>query len=182
MRTRVFPAACATVLTLAAAGRAGAQIVNNNTTIPIIVMALFNPGTVPVPVDPAVASAVVAASIGITNDEGRIVSPITGVAVPADIAREVILMMTTATPSARDAVGAALSKSGASHTVIRQLTSNLPSLLSNPTAGQLQSALSAFNGLVNNSNAAFLVNPPAEFLAIHAILLRISTAANEVKR
>src|SRR5262249_59467969 len=87
MRTRVFPAACATVLTLAAAGRAGAQIVNNNTTIPIIVMALFNPGTVPVPVDPAVASAVVAARIGITNDEGRIVSPITGVPVPADIAR-----------------------------------------------------------------------------------------------
>jgi len=54
----------------------------------------------------------------------------------------------------------------------------LPSLLSRPTAGQLQNALSAFNGFVNNANAAFLVNPPAEFLALHAILLQVSTAAN----
>jgi hypothetical protein len=55
---------------------------------------------------------------------------------------------------------------------------NLPSLLSNPVPGQLQTCLSAFNGLINNSNAAFLANPPAEFLGIHAVLLQISNAAN----
>ena len=75
----------------------------------------------------------------------------------------------------------ALSKnSGVSPGVLNQLLTNLPSLLSNPTAGQLQNALSAFNGFVNNANAAFLVNPPAEFLAVHAILLQISTAANRI--
>jgi hypothetical protein len=56
----------------------------------------------------------------------------------------------------------------------------LPSLLSRPTAGQLQNALSAFNGFVNNANAAFLVNPPAEFLALHAILLQVSASANRI--
>jgi hypothetical protein len=52
--------------------------------------------------------------------------------------------------------------------------------LSRPTAGQLQNSLSAFNGFINNASAAFLVNPPAEFLALHAILLQVSTSANKV--
>ena len=74
----------------------------------------------------------------------------------------------------------ALSTAGTNAGVVDQLLSNLPSLLSRPTPGQLQNALSAFNGFKNNANAAFLVNPPAEFLALHAILLQISTAANRI--
>lgn len=152
---------------------------NNNTTIPFVVVTLFTPGTVAVPVDLAVATVV-------TNETERlrrersIISPITGVAIPPEISRVAFGMLTDATPPVRDQITKALSNSGVSPGVLNQLMTNLPSLLSNPTAGQLQNALSAFNGFVNNANAAFLVNPPAEFLALHAILLQISTAANRI--
>jgi hypothetical protein len=152
---------------------------NNNTTIPFVVVTLFTPGTVAVPVDLAVASVVTSENERLRR-EGSIVSPITGVAIPPEIARVAVGMLTDATPPVRDQMTRALSNSGVSQGVLNQLMSNLPSLLSNPTAGQLQNALSAFNGFVNNANAAFLVNPPAEFLALHAILLQISTAANRI--
>jgi hypothetical protein len=165
-------------LTFAVSSRASAQA-NNNTTIPFVVVSLFTPGTVSVPVDLAVASAVGTEMERVLRERGNIISPITGVAIPADIAAAAIGMMTTATPQVRDQMTRALTtNSGASAPVVNQLLSNLPSLLSRPTAGQLQNALSAFNGFVNNANAAYLVNPPAEFLALHAILLQVSTAAN----
>jgi hypothetical protein len=166
-------------LSLVAVSRAPAQVVNNNTTIPIIVVTMFTPSTVSVPVDPAVATAVVTVADRIRRDR-QVISPITGVAIPPEIVDVVIAMMSTATPEVRTQVLNALSQSGASGAVVRQLMQNLPSLLSNSTPGQQQAALSAFNGLVNNSNAAFLVNPPAEFLAIHAILLLLTDAANSV--
>ena len=165
-------------LGVALASPANAQTANNNTTIPFVVVNLFTPGTVAVPVDLAVASAVGSEMERLLRERGNIISPITGVAIPAEVARVAIGMMTTATPDVRDAMTKALANSGANDAVVNQLLSNLPSLLSRPTPGQLQNALSAFNGFVNNSNAAFLVNPPAEFLALHAILLQVSTAAN----
>ena len=155
---------------------AGAQA-NNNTTIPFVVVTLFTPGTVAVPVDLAVAT-VVSNETERLRREQSIISPITGVAIPPEISRVAFGMLTDATPPVRDQITKALSNSGVSPGVLNQLMTNLPSLLSNPTAGQLQNALSAFNGFVNNANAAFLVNPPAEFLALHAILLQVSTAAN----
>jgi len=158
--------------------RATAQGANNNTTIPFVVVTLFTPGTVAVPVDLAVAGAVGSEMERLLRERGNIISPITGVAIPIEVARVAIGMMTTATQADRDAMEKALSTAGTNDGVVGQLLSNLPSLLSRPTAGQLQNALSAFNGFVNNANAAFLVNPPAEFLALHAILLQVSTAAN----
>jgi len=165
-------------LTVAVSPRASAQA-NNNTTIPFVVVSLFTPGTVSVPVDLAVASAVGTEMERVLRERANIISPITGVAIPADIAAVAIGMMTTATPQVRDQMTRALTtNSGASSAVVDQLISSLPSLLSRPTAGQLQNALSAFNGFVNNASAAYLVNPPAEFLALHAIMLQVSTAAN----
>ena len=179
MKKLIVASAAIAALGLGTADRASAQVVNNNTTIPIIVVTMFTPSTVSVPVDPAVATAVVTTAERILRDR-QVISPVTGVAIPQEIVNVVVAMMTTATPEVRNQVRNALSQSGASGPVIRQLMQNLPSLLSNSTAGQQQSALSSFNGLVNNSNAAFLVNPPAEFLAIHAILLLLSDAANAV--
>jgi hypothetical protein len=170
----------AVTLGVTAPSRAIAQTPNNNTTIPFVVVTLFTPGTVAVPMDLAVASAVGNEMERVLRERSNIISPITGVAIPIDIARVAIGMMTSATPEIRDQMSRALANSGASSAVINQLLSNLPSLLTNPTAGQLQNALSAFNGFVNNANAAFLVNPPAEFLALHAILLQVSTAANRI--
>jgi hypothetical protein len=162
----------------AAVSPAAAQA-NNNTTIPFVVVTLFTPGTVAVPVDLAVATVVTNETERLRR-EGTIISPITGVAIPPEVARVAFGMLTDATPQVRDQMTRALSNAGVSPGVLSQLMTNLPSLLSRPTAGQLQTALSAFNGFVNNANAAFLVNPPAEFLALHAILLQISTAANRI--
>ncbi|HKO15000.1 MAG TPA: hypothetical protein VJU87_02120 [Gemmatimonadaceae bacterium] len=168
----------------AAAGiAAGAQ---NNTNVPIVnVPAPFftpNAGSVPVPVNVAVAGAILSATQAVEQEAGagNLTSPITGVGIPPAVAQVVIAMMTDARPEVRRQIRSALAQSGASSTVINQLMNNLPSLLTNPTAGQLQTVLSAFNGLVNNANAAFLANPPAEFLGIHAVLLQISNAANAV--
>lgn len=178
MKKLGFAAVAAVALGGIFANPAAAQV-NNNTTIPFVVVTLFTPGTVAVPVDLAVAS-VVSSENERLRREGSIVSPITGVAIPPEIARAAIGMLTTATPDVRAQMAKALATAGTNEGVVNQLMSNLPSLLSNPTAGQLQNALSAFNGFVNNANAAFLVNPPAEFLALHAILLQISTAANRI--
>ena len=154
---------------------------NNNTTIPFVVVSIFTPGTVAVPLDLAVATNVGNEMERMLRERGNIISPITGVAIPPEIARVAIGMMTTATTADREQMTKALSNSGASEAVINQLISNLPSLLSRPTAGQLQTVLSAFNGFKNNASAAFLVNPPAEFLALHAILMQMSTAANRAR-
>jgi len=166
-------------LGVAAASRATAQGANNNTTIPFVVVTLFTPGTVAVPVDLAVAG-VVSDEMARLLRERTVISPITGVAIPPEIVTVAIAMMTTATPEVRAQMSKALSTAGTNSGVVDQLLSSLPSLLSRPTAGQLQNALSAFNGFKNNANAAFLVNPPAEFLALHAILLQISVRANAI--
>jgi hypothetical protein len=159
--------------------RASAQAANNNTTIPFVVVTLFTPGTVAVPLDLSVATAVETEMSKLLRDR-NVVSPITGVVIPPEITQIAIGMMTTATPAVRAQMEKALSGAGVSSSVQGQLISNLPSLLSRPTAGQLQQVLSAFNGFVNNANAAFLVNPPAEFLALHAILLQVSASANRI--
>lgn len=180
MRKLLSTGLAVAALGVSIAGHADAQTANNNTTIPFVVVTLFTPGTVAVPIDLAVASAVGTEMERVLRERANIISPITGVAIPVEISRIAVGMMTTATSADRDAMSKALANSGANAAVVNQLLSNLPSLLSNPTPGQLQNALSAFNGFVNNANAAFLVNPPAEFLALHAILLQVSTAANRI--
>src|SRR5918911_5724103 len=91
--------------------RAYAQA-NNNTTIPFVIVTLFTPGTVAVPIDLAVASAVGTEMDRVLRDGTNIVSPITGVAIPVEVARVAIGMMTTATPDVRDRMTKALSASG----------------------------------------------------------------------
>lgn len=161
---------------------AGAQQSFPCTDCPVILPSLYspnNPGTVSIAVTMAVADALVNAGNELRRT-GTVVNPMTGIVVPAAAVQRVIAMMTDATPDVRQSVGEMLRTSGASEAVVRQLMTNLPSLLSNPTPGQMQQALSAFNGLVNNSTAAFLVNPPAEFQAMHAIFTSVSKAANAV--
>src|SRR5436305_4496884 len=123
---------------ITATNQASAQGANNNTTIPFVVITLFTPGTVAVPIDLAVASAVGTEMERVLRERANIISPITGVAIPIDVARIAIGMMTTATTADRDAMARALANSGANAAVVNQLLSNLPSLLTNPTAGQLQ--------------------------------------------
>jgi hypothetical protein len=176
MKKLILLGLCVATLGVAISARAKAQA-NNNTTIPFVVVTLFTPGTVGVPVDLAVATAVQSEMDQLLRNKS-VVSPITGVVIPPEITTAAIDMMTTATPAVRQQMEKALSGAGVSNSVQEQLISNLPSLLSRPTPGQLQTVLSAFNGFVNNANAAFLVNPPAEFLALQAILLQVTASAN----
>src|SRR5919205_1403499 len=83
---------------VALASPAHAQAANNNTTIPFVVVNLFTPGTVAVPVDLAVASAVGSEMERLLRERGNIISPITGVAIPPEVARVAIGMITTETP------------------------------------------------------------------------------------
>ena len=87
-------------------------------------------------------------------------------------------MLTGATSDVRAQVRTALSRSGASGEVIEQLMNALPGLLTNPVPGQLATAVSAFNGLVNNASGAFLTTPPPEFQAIHAVKAQGVIAGN----
>jgi hypothetical protein len=171
----------AATLSVVAASPAAAQQANNNTTIPFVVVSLFTPGTVAVPLDLSVATAIGNEMDRLVRDK-NLVSPITGVVIPPEITHVAMSMMTDATPSVRDQIKKALMAAGTSERIVDQFMSTLPSLLSRPTAGQLQNSLSAFNGFINNASAAFLVNPPSEFLAVHAILLQVSTSANRVPR
>jgi len=174
-------AVCAFVMATVVPSVLTAQL-NGNTTLPIFFPSPFMPGTVPVAVTPTVAAAIFREqkSVQAAATSGTLTSPITGVAIPAAIGQVVVLMMTQATEEVRKQIETALMQSGANPRVINQLMTNMPSLLSNPVPGQLQNCLSAFNGVINNANAAFLANPPAEFLGIHAVLLQISNAANAV--
>lgn len=168
-----------TTLGVVATSPAFAQTANNNTTIPFVVVNLFTPGTVAVPLDLSVATAVGNEMDRLLRDK-NVVSPITGVVIPPEITRVAMSMMTDATPSVRDQIKKALMGAGTNERIVDQFMSTLPSLLSRPTAGQLQNSLSSFNGFINNASAAFLVNPPSEFLALHAILLQVTTSANRV--
>jgi hypothetical protein len=57
MKKLILLGLCVAALGVAVSARAKAQA-NNNTTIPFVVVTLFTPGTVGVPVDLAVATAV----------------------------------------------------------------------------------------------------------------------------
>jgi len=50
-----------------------------------------------------------------------------------------------------------------------------------PAFFRVQLAEQDFNAFVNAASPTFLVNPPNEFLAIHAVLVRISAFATGVK-
>src|SRR2546429_1568421 len=97
-------------LGVALSSRATAQ--NNNTTIPFVVVTLFTPGTVAVPVDLAVAGAVGNEMERLLRERGNIISPITGVAISVDVARVAIGMMTTAKQAVREAMATALFSAG----------------------------------------------------------------------
>jgi hypothetical protein len=75
----------------------------------------------------------------------------------------------------------ALSVSGVSHTLIAQLLVSLSRVGAEPAFFRVQLAEQDFNAFVNAASPTFLVNPPNEFLAIHAVLVRISAFATGVK-
>lgn len=151
------------------------------TSVPAVVGGFFvGGGTVPTAVSVQVATAISAVSTALTAQalNGTLSSPIAGQVITPAAAAAVGQLLTTATDAAKADARSALSSSGASEQAVDALMSNLPSLLSNPTPGQVQTALSAFDRLVSTSTEAFLAAPPQIFVALHAVLAQISTTAH----
>jgi len=66
--------------------------------------------------------------------------------------------------------------SGGARAAAARLAREIPGLLTQPRPGQAAVAIREFNTLVLESSEEFLRNPPLEFLAVHAIVTRASTA------
>jgi len=108
----------------------------------------------------------------------NVVSPITGVTVPTEAVRVALATITTSSPAGRSQMSRVLVTSGAGADVVDQLIASLPELGAQPNAAHVQLTLMAFNQLVNMASPRFLVDPPAEFLALHAILVRASNVVH----
>jgi len=104
----------------------------------------------------------------------NVFSPITGARVPAAAVRVAIETITASNPDSRTLVSRALETSGVRTEVLDQLLASLPELGAQPNSMHVVDAQIAFNRFVNSASPRFLVDPPAEFLALHAILLRVS--------
>ncbi|MHB0949465.1 MAG: hypothetical protein ACYC3Q_09165 [Gemmatimonadaceae bacterium] len=139
-----------------------------------------NAGTASVPVSAGVARAIRAAAntVRAQLQAGSLTNVITGAPISAAAQANVYNMMAgSSTSEARAAVLAALQASGASAQDIDVLMKHITNLLTNPSPGQVQAAVVAFNAIVKSASADFLANAPGEFQAIHAALQAIVTAA-----
>ena len=56
----------------------------------------------------------------------------------------------------------------------------MTSRIERPVEGDVHVAKMAFNQLVNPANPRSLANPPPEFVALHAVVLCVATAAGIV--
>jgi len=116
-----------------------------------------------------------AAQIQRSSRDSDLVSPITGVPVPREAVRLAQDAITNPTAQVRTRFLQSLVPSGARQTVLEHLLTSLPPLANDPTTASLVQARAAFNQFVNVASPGFLVDPPAEFLALHALLLHVSS-------
>ncbi len=172
---------------VAAAQTNGSDVGGVNTSGSGIAGGIFvpgNAGTASVPVSAGVARAIRAAAntVRAQLQAGSLTNVITGAPISASAQANVYNMMAgSSTPEARAAVLSALQASGASAQDIDILMKHITNLLTNPTPGQVQAAVVAFNQIVKSASADFLANAPGEFQAIHAALQAIVTAAARAK-
>ena len=108
----------------------------------------------------------------------NVVSPISGARVSTIAVRLAVEMLKSGTGDARRRVVDSLSRSGARPGMADSVAVSLTRLWAVPTAGHLVDAERSFNAFVNASSPSFLSDPPQEFLALHAILLRVATATH----
>jgi hypothetical protein len=118
---------------------------------------------------PAVSAALSTGSLTATTPSGQTV------AIPATTQAALLAVLTGADAPADFA--AALGASGAP--AAGQLMQALGGLLSAPA--QLPQAVALFNALVQDASPAFLANPPAEFLAVHATLAHFTAAGQPAR-
>jgi hypothetical protein len=144
-----------------------------------------------VPVTAALQAAVVAMTQAISSQiTNGTLTTVTGASVPAAVQAEigaVLFASNSVTASGAPAspaattLAASLTTAGAHSAAVKALVESLAGLISNPAPGQLTAAVSGYNQVVETASAAFLANPPAEFLAIQSVLAQLAAAGGGLK-
>ena len=185
----------AVVVVLALASQAGAQrgsasdISGASVTSSTVVRGAYVPGgsadpaaTVSAPVDPAALARIRSASTALDNQvNARALSGIDGTSLPAEVQLLVLGVLKSAATGAglsvealRAALGAAVPGQPAlAGAVVDRLVQMGPE----PTPLLVLQAANALNAFVDVALPSFLATPPAEFVAVHAVVTRYSQAA-----
>ena len=132
---------------------------------------------------PEVTAAVANATSSVTNalSSGSLRTS-SGVIIPASAqAHAYSVLIADPTLSASSAViSAALSTAGPeASAIVPSLMRSFSGLGSNPA--QLPSTISKYNRFTKAASGEFIANPPPEFLALHAVLARLTAAASSTK-
>jgi hypothetical protein len=117
----------------------------------------------------------IAAQIERSINDSNLVSPISGAPIAPAALRLVGQTITAPTGDTRVRMAQALSRSAVSPRDVDALLASLSALGNAPTAAHVQEATMDFNTFVNMASQSFLSDPPDEFLALHAILLRVAS-------
>ena len=105
-----------------------------------------------------------------------------GVLIPASTQAHTYSVMTAdhTLSASSTAISAALSTAGPeASAIVPSLMRSFSGLGSNPA--QLPSTISEYNRFTKAASAEFISNPPPEFLALHAVLAQLTTAAASAK-
>ena len=91
-----------------------------------------------------------------------------------------VLIADPTLPSSAAVISAALSTAGpAANAIVPSLMRSFSGLGSNPAT--LPSAIAQYNRFIKAASNEFISNPPPEFLALHTVLARLTTAASSAK-
>jgi hypothetical protein len=142
----------------------------------------FSPaGTVGAEASPAVAIATATAGTSITTSlSAGGLTTVSGAPIPGATQTLILTVINSGSPAATATLATALGASGVS-VEANALAEAMSNLISSPGTGQLASAVGHYNALVQGADAAFLQNPPAEFLAVQAVLAGLVSAAGSAQ-
>jgi len=128
--------------------------------------------------NPSVTAAVATAMTSVTSTlkSGSLTTP-SGRIIPLPVQAYTYSVLTAdaALPASSGAIAKALSTAGpAANAIVPSLLQSFSELRSNPK--QLPGTIAEYNRFTNAASAAFLSNPPPEFLALHTVLARLTAA------
>jgi hypothetical protein len=128
--------------------------------------------------NPSVTAAVATAMTSVTSTlkSGSLTTP-SGRIIPSPVQGYTYSVLTAdaALPASSGAIAKALSTAGPdANAIVPSLLESFSQLRSNPE--QLPSTIAEYNRFTSAASGAFLSNPPAEFIALHTVLARLTAA------
>jgi hypothetical protein len=133
--------------------------------------------------NPSVTASVASAMTSVTSTlkSGSLTTP-AGRIIPSPVQGYTYSVLTAdaALPASSGAIAKALSTAGPeANAIVPSLLESFSQLRSNPK--QLPATIAEYNRFTSAASGAFLSNPPAEFLALHTVLARLTAATVVVK-